>query len=208
MKLNTRIVLLGIVLVIGLSLAAVTVIGQTTPPPGLEPESASVYAGDDPAAAQSLERSVAGGPGFVMVNPFQFTPYSSTTQWAFTGTNLYNPSSLTVAYIAPLTLPNNVTITQVVAYYYDNAAGSITVYLMRCPVQSGGCIPMAQVSSSGASIEYRYGAINVISNPVVDQQNNSYLLELNIPGSYGTNLRLTGVRVDYANTTFLPILQK
>lgn len=207
MKQNARYILLGIVLILGLSLAAVTVLGETSLPPGPETEIGGVAGQDDNAAAQGPDRSVAGGPGFMMVNPLQFRPYESTYQWAYLGANLYNPGSTAAVYEAALTLPDKVTITKVVAYYYDNSPNNISIRMYRCFISASNCDSMSQMTSSGASTDFRYQAQNVIAYSVIDQQNYSYIIELYIPAA-GTNLRLTGVRIDYANTSYLPLIQQ
>jgi len=65
---------------------------------------------------------------------------------------------------------------------------------------------MAVVSSSGYSAVYSYAETASIVNPVVDQQSYSYLLEVTLPPSL--ELRLVGMRIDYAYAASLPITMK
>lgn len=165
-------------------------------PGGEEGESVSLAA---------LREVVPGGPGFLMISPLQFKPWHPNVMWDFYYLDLYNPGLEYGSYSAALTLPNNINITQVVVYYYDNCAGDLMMRLWLGD-QSGGYGLMAETYSSGAINGYRTVSDQVINYPKIDQQNYSYILEVQIPNGFSTNLRLAGVRVDYAYLTSLPLV--
>lgn len=65
---------------------------------------------------------------------------------------------------------------------------------------------MASVSSDGAQAAYRSASDTSMVYPVVDNQNFSYYLELVIPPTAGTNIKLTNVRIDYEYASDLIVL--
>ena len=159
------------------------------------------------AAAAAPAAPVPGGPGFYAQSSLHFRPYLPLYEYDYAGTDLYNPGTGTGYYEAPLALPNGATITKLVVYYWDNSATlDLTGQLYRVAFDGTGAAPMAVVSSSGYSAVYSYAETASIVNPVVDQQSYSYLLELTLPPSL--DLRLVGMRIDYAYAVSLPIMMK
>jgi len=149
---------------------------------------------------------VPGGPAFQMVSPFEFRLIDSGGAWAYYGGGLYNPGPGGAFYAAALTLPNNITITKMVVYFYDNSAINLYVTLLRCYTAGLGVDTMAYVASSGTRDTFGNEADESIDYPVVDQQSYSYSIEVSMPPGGGSDLRLIGVRIDYAYNTGLPLV--
>jgi hypothetical protein len=184
--------------------AAVTSGSAATPPgPGLAgPRNPAM------AAAPDLAAPVPGGPGFLMVNPNQFRPVSSNCTWEFDNGELYNPGPGDCFYEAALTLPNNVTITKMVVYFYDdNNEGDVLAGLWRSDPSTGAWGALAEAASAGDQDRYRNVADTSIIEAVVDQQSYSYVIEVGMLG-LGNTIRVAAVRIDYANTTNLPLVSK
>jgi hypothetical protein len=162
----------------------------------------------DPARAAALapEEPVPGGPGFYAQSAVAFRPLSSSYLWAYYLLELYNPGSGGAEYDLSLSLPNNVTITQFVVYYYDGSSYDLESTLVRCPSAGGPCTHMALVNSSGVP-SYSYAATSSIAYPGVDQQNYSYVVDLYLPPA-GDSLTVASVRIDYAYQVNLPLLTK
>jgi len=103
-------------------------------------------------------------------------------------------------------VPNNVTITKMVVYFYDNSvAYPIIVFLYRNNPAAGSYLEMAGIQTAGAQPQYRSSAQTSITEPVVDQQSYTYSLMVWIEAG-GNQLRLAGVRIDYAYATNLPVI--
>jgi hypothetical protein len=163
----------------------------------------------DPAriAASAPADPVEGGPAFQMVNAFQFRSAFPNRTWDYFNGELFNPGPEDNFYEAALSLPNNVTITGMVVYFYDNSAQDLIVGLWRFDPSTGNSVEMATVASSDAQDQYRNAADTSIIEPTVDQQSYSYVIEV---GMYAGNntLRLAGVRIDYGYAVQLPIVTK
>lgn len=173
---------------------------QPPPPAGLE----------SPAnpAAQNPDVPVPGGPAFLMISGFQFKPRWMGTTWDYQGLDLHNPGAGTSYLDASFSLPNDVVITGMVVYYYDNSASDLAVWLYRGDVSTGNFAFMADASSSGAMDQYRNVSDTTIDLPAVDQQSYSYIVTVEMPPA-GNSLRLVGVRIDYAtDVVTLPLALK
>lgn len=159
----------------------------------------------NPANAAAPQAPVPGGPSFQMVSAFQFKPRSMSTTWEYKNLDLHNPGSGTSIFDASFTLPNNVTITNMVLYFYDNSGYNVTAWLYRGDPTTGDWVMMASGASSGAQDAYRYISVSSIENSAVDQQSYSYLLTVEVPPA-ATSLRLTSVRIDYGHSVDLPLV--
>jgi len=150
------------------------------------------------------------GPGFIMLSPFDFRPYSLTTPWAFDYMPyLYNPSTEYDAVLeAGLTLPHGATITKVTLYYYDNSAINMSLALDRSEID-GWVFRVATIETTDAQPAFR--SISVPTNTnynVVDNRIFSYYLELVLPANGLSHLELINVRIDYAYNSDLPLVIK
>lgn len=154
-----------------------------------------------------VNEPVPGGPGYIMISPFQFKPYVSGDDSGYWLFQLYNPDAVTKAYATALILPDGAIITRMVVYYYSTTVTSLSVYLMLCAVDSNNCYYMAQVNTTNdGGISNKQDA--TIEIPEVDNQSYYYILEADFNGGAGINLRLMGVRLDYEipSTTYLPMI--
>lgn len=153
---------------------------------------------------------VPGGPGFLMVNPFQFVSAFADRSWSQDNGQLFNPGPEDNFYEAALTLPNRVTITQMVLYYYDNSSKDLLASLWRIDPSIAGSeswTEMATVGTLNALDQMQYGTDTSINTAVIDQQNYSYVVEVGIPAGDNT-LRLAGVRIDYVYPVMMPAVMK
>jgi hypothetical protein len=152
---------------------------------------------------------VSGGPGYLAINPTEFRALDPANPAAFSGTSLYNPGSGYAYYIAPVRLPQGMTIKKLVAYYYDKSVESdLYVAIMYCPLDVVYCMTMGGAGSFSTSDTPQYSETTSFSPAVIDMRANSYMLQLEIPGDAGTALSLYGVRVDYGATVALPAVRK
>jgi|LSQX01.3.fsa_nt_gb hypothetical protein len=155
------------------------------------------------AGVNAEVNEVPGGPGFIMINPFQFRPRSPSDSWEYISSFLYNPSNEYSSLVAPLNLPHGATITKVTLYYLDNTSSNMGLYLVR--EEANDKVYMAYTSSNNSSKNASDSSIN---SPIVDNQSYSYYLMLGIDAGWGTDLLLTNVRIDYAYNSNLPLINK
>ena len=151
-------------------------------------------------AASAKVAPVPGGPKFLMVDATQFRAWRPETVAYLTDGGLINPGSEGNFYQAGLSLPDNIKITKVVVYFFDNSElddqDDLVVALWRYDPATGDHVEMATVASSGAQDQYRNAADTSIIEPMVNQQSYSYYLEVGMPPR-GDTLRVAAVRIDY-----------
>gem|GEM_PF-4006166 len=164
------------------------------------PNRASILHSTAPAAP------VPGGPGFVAQSALAFNPYSASNPPAFIGQTLYNAGGSYAYFEGPLTLPHGATITRFVVYYLDDSTSNLSAYLAKGAFDSTYGTVIATVNSTGAAATLRNSETTTISSPLIDNQSNSYWVELSLPAN--SSVRLAGVRVDYAFTNSLPAVLK
>lgn len=148
---------------------------------------------------------VPGGPGFVILNGFDFMPYYQTSNYVFSGTLLINNGTMLAFYIAPLHLPQGATINQMVAYYLDQDAGEgidISIDLLRCDVFLNGCDTIAEIVSIGTTAGFTYAIDPSIDYPIVDNSMYSYAVQVEMPASMA--IGINAVRIDYTYSVSLP----
>lgn len=150
---------------------------------------------------------VPGGPGFIMVSPFDFQPVLPGYTWSYIGGGLYIPSPGSMgAFVTGVTLPHKATLKKLTLYYLDNKiVGDISVELTRGD-GSGIVLAMESFTSAGAAVAYRYKSSTEFLDPVVDNQNYSYYLRVGFPDNGGADIVFTNVRIDYEYTTSLPVV--
>lgn len=154
---------------------------------------------------------VPGGPGFIMVTPYEFVPVLPSMQYRFLDQQLgvYNPSaSLETRMRAGVALPHGARITQLTLYYLDfTDPGYITLSLQKADTAG---IPnlIAFVYSSGYSTQPGYSSVTVNSLTPVDNQNFGYFVEIILPPGPITYYYVTSVRIDYAYSNNLPLVGK
>ena len=150
---------------------------------------------------------VPGGPGFIMVSPFDFIPVDHDQEYshvnelgAFIG--LYNPGTKDSRLAAGLTLPHGASITKLTLYFVDNSPNDMWMDLKKTSAD-GSFSTLASLYSYGQSSEVLISTdkVNLV---VVDNQINSYHLIIGFQGNVSTSLRFVNARIDYAFTTNLP----
>jgi hypothetical protein len=110
----------------------------------------------------------------------------------------YIASAISGAMVAQLNLPHGATITSFAVYYWDNAAGDLSVYLDRQFLSSGGYSPAATLVTSGQSASWRSSSTTTIAYPVVDNLNYGYFVYAwASPWDAGGALKIKGVRIAY-----------
>ncbi|NMC16027.1 MAG: hypothetical protein GYA40_05210 [Chloroflexi bacterium] len=171
--------------------------------------------GEEPTGhgmTESLEdkntMEVAGGPGFISIHPAGLHVRTASSTWAFSDEfELYNTSSLGIFASAPVYLPDGAVVNKVTFFYYDGTASYHTsAYLTRTMLSGQIGNDMATIYSSGSG--YGYGSDTTIVDPTIDNQNYAYFVDIFIPGDNLMNLRVTGLRIDYGYTTFVPTIMK
>ena len=78
-----------------------------------------------------------------MVNAFQFRPAFPNGTWDYFNGELINPGPEDNFYEAALSLPDNITITKMVVYFYDNSDEDLVVGLWRVDPSTGNWLVMA-----------------------------------------------------------------
>lgn len=166
------------------------------------------YASHSAPVQNLLLAPVAGGPGFYTVSPVDFTPEIWNRIRGFEGNMLLNPNQISTDYIAPVHLPHGAAITKMTMYYLDNANPNLDlqVWLLECGLATASCQPLIYGVTAHASPDIRIGECLPAGSPVVDLQSNYYLVEMNIPGS--TDIRLSGIRIDYGYPVYLPTISR
>jgi len=153
---------------------------------------------------------VPGGPGFIMISPFDFKPAQPSYVWSYGGggNGLYNPSASTAIFVTGLTLPHNATLTKLTLYYKDSHVSKDFAIILYKGDGVSVLVPMATLETSGEAIAYRYMSTTEIIDSVVDNQNYSYFLYVWFPPDAVETIMLTNVRIDYAYTSDLPLVMK
>lgn len=153
--------------------------------------------------------AVPGGPGFIMVHPTAFVPFTSALEYSFSsGGYLYNPSSSPAYYEAAVNLPHGAKITKVVVYYKDESPGNLRASLAVVGMDTPGAWEMAVLSSEGSTAGFRVMEDTTITLDTVDNQSYAYWIEVYLPGGYQTLLTLRGIRIDYSYPVNLPLINR
>jgi len=210
MNLNRRLALAVLLAVLLLAAASAVTWRSVAAQPGNGPRAGLERPGNPAGeAAPPPEEPVPGGPGFIMHSSVAFRPSSPATDWAYGSRQLYNPGATPGTYYSSPSLPNSATITKVVVYYYDNCPGvDLLVDLLVCDQAAEICDVMATAGSWDVVGGYGHSEDSTVSLPLVDQQSYSYILQLQLPESCGSNLRLVSVRIDYAFEASLPLVTR
>ena len=153
---------------------------------------------------------VPGGPGFVSIAGGTFRPTLIYYEWESYWGGLANPSSTLMGeYIAPILLPNGATVTQVVAYYYDNAEeNNLWVSLYRVNMLTTQVDTMAEFYSISNSYNWTYWYDDSVEYATIDNQTYSYYASVWLPAGQKTNLTFGSLRVDYGFPNYVPLVNK
>jgi len=96
-------------------------------------------------------------------------------------------------------LPHGATVTGFKVYFYDNSAQNLNVSLYRLDNTYGGYLNLASVATSG-TLGYSNLSTSTISNPVINNQNYSYLISAYSNWDGTGNLRIMSVLITYTTT--------
>lgn len=221
-NLRSIVLLLALVLIL-MSTNAVAIAQEGTDPEVLTTPTAEKYTREDYFQANGINPEenreaivIPGGPGFISIHPSQFLPKKSNTGYDFwfikelyvTGSD---PTHAPVEFLAPVDLPHQATINQLVITFVDleiTDAYKTSISLERCDFSYTPCTEMASISAVGSGAGYNYITTSTFSDAKVDRQLYSYMLHLTIPGGFGDSLTLVNVRVDYSYPTSFPIVNR
>lgn len=172
--------------------------------------------GDTPVASEDESSTqgviegtgiVPGGPGFIMISPFDFRPRPNDNTWAYSDGSLYNLGANAISMETGLTLPHGATISKVTLYYKDNSAEELRLILARGN-GSGETEKMLDLKTLDAMTAFRYASLPVSVTPVIDNQNYSYYLYVSLAGNVNMDILLSNVRIDYGYTVYTPSVMK
>jgi len=222
-KINLRSIVLMLALVLILmSTNAVAIAQEGTDPEVLTTPTVEQYTREDYFQANGINPEenrealvIPGGPGFISIHPSQFLPIKSNTEYGFYGIKeihgpVFDPSHALVEFLAPVDLPHQATINQLVITFVDlNIADAfnVSISLNHCDFSYSSCSPMASITAVGSGAGYNYTTTSTFSDAKVDRQLYSYMLHLSIPGGFGVDLTLVNLRLDYTYPTFMPTVQ-
>jgi hypothetical protein len=161
--------------------------------------------GNQSSAAVS---AVPGGPGYVTISGIEFKPYNFlSAKFNYLGISIYNTGTASDYFVAVLSIPNGVTINQIVVYYADSdATNDLNVQLIRISLNSNYGDTIATFSSSGSQSGIVSGTTTNIKNSKVDVSNYSYAFQVLLPAS--ANVSLNAIRIDYGYQSTLPAIAK
>lgn len=153
--------------------------------------------------------------GRVSVSPAAFQPDSFL--WSYTRRNyteLQANWDVNAVFLAPLTLPDGVTVTNLTIGYYDiSPDGYVWIGLYRQEIWGGEVQEMAYTDSQWPIDGYHYKMDQTINYALIDQINYTYFISAKFETKvadppFSADVRLVGVRVGYQNptTTYLPLI--
>lgn len=177
---------------------------QPSPEQGVVVSPDSAYAQDTLAANPPVL-----GSAMISIGPEAFLPWDRNATLARDSMMMIRPmtpAGTNVPLDAPLHLPHGAQVKQIVAYFFDNdATQNVTLYYVVHGHTNSMGFTADIVSSSGASNEIRYIALNNLSNyRNIDLTAYSYMIRIQMVG--GANTYLNSVRVDYSYNTALPTI--
>lgn len=153
---------------------------------------------------------VPGGPGLVMLSPYQFRQLSPSDQCSFSGNTIVNQSSGSCTMVAGVTLPHGANITKLTLYVFDgNPSKDITLNFARGD-GSGSFMVQGGINSGIGGVMPAWGAISTTQflNTQVDNRNYSYTVYAIVPPQSWLDLGFSNVCIDYEYATAIPILSK
>jgi hypothetical protein len=110
----------------------------------------------------------------------------------------YLPAGAGSIMAAAVQLPDGATVTKFRAYFYDNSSKDLDISLSYQVLMGGLYGEMANVTTSGATTDYRYLETTNITNPVINNIENGYLIWLYPLTTWDDwNLRVKGASIYY-----------
>jgi hypothetical protein len=150
-----------------------------------------------------LSATAVPGHGYVSIPAAAFQPTYNTYQYENNGHYLTAGSSQN--YVAPVQLPNGVTVTKVTFYFYDESSANddyAVVNLFRNN-NNGSDYPMAYIWSNDSGYSSTYD--DSIDFPLIDNSQYSYFLNLWLNS---TNVSAYAVIIEYTNPVSLPLVMR
>lgn len=195
-------VLLGLILLGGLSASVSHVVGQSNP---LVEAGVTLEVPNELLAVPATPPLL--GEGVIQLGPESFQPYYQSTTWLRSDLLLRATSAGVQPFDAPINPPNGATIKQMVVYFVDNdASANISAYFVRHNLTSVIGVANPTIASNDAASGVRYLTTTAFTQPI-DTGNNHYFIRVNLPGGT-SNVALVAVRIDYSFTTVLPAIQR
>ena len=179
---------------------------EPTPPPDMS-GAASVLDLAPSEDRADLRMIPTGGPGSYSQSVFAFQPYpNQAVPYLFSGRTLVNPDTITHYYEAPVNLPHGATITRFVVWYMDNNTSNLWAALARASLDEATLNQIGYVASSGADAYVRYSQDLTITDPVVDNENYFYWVEVGLPPN--ATVGILSFRIDYQYSNYVPLTTK
>lgn len=139
------------------------------------------------------------GLKIVSIPPAAFVPTTDTQDWLIDGGKVRNNAVLDLQrFYAPAIFPNGVTVSKLTLYGFRNDPLATMVLELRRAGRVGSHTLMAQCTADWTD---EYGSIydDTITDPVIDNANYSYLLELSLhPNDAAQDVWLTGAVIELA----------
>ena len=155
----------------------------------------------------SVPVPIDGGPGFISVSTFGFVPYAPEMLLTHNNMWLENGSQTDGVYFAPVYLPHKANLTKVVFFYYDTVPADMVFYLERVNLFTGDRAEAARAYPTGTA-GFSTIECDLFEPYLIDNQLYSYILQVDIPGGYSSNLSLINIRIDYGYTGYFPTIQR
>lgn len=111
----------------------------------------------------------------------------------------YFNSGSTSVMLAPVSLPQGVTVQKITLHYVDNSASDLFCRLAYHPNNFSSFITMGIVTTSGASAGYSNNSTSAISDAVIDNSSRYYNIIISTTGGIwtGSTLKVKGVLIEY-----------
>lgn len=161
---------------------------------------------------RALEQTVPipDGPGFISVSSYAFRAGAETADPSYLNGFMFVGDAGAAGnetFFAPVYLPHGASITKLLFFYSDLEVDfDLTFALDKIELSGMWPIEVAGATSSGTTDQGL--AIATVTEPVVNNQLNAYVLRVVIPAGFHSDMGLFNVRIDYSYPTFLPTVQK
>jgi hypothetical protein len=144
--------------------------------------------------SQNINRTYGlSSPTVLALNPYAFEPWTYTYNVSASGNNRWCDGSDCIL-TASVNLPSGASVVSIELDSNDTGGSSITAWFGECPIQLGGCNVMGSVTTATSS-GYTLISSSVTPAATIDNYNNSYIVEVNLPAT--SSYQLAGVRLFY-----------
>jgi hypothetical protein len=142
--------------------------------------------------------------GYLSIPAAAFEPFEDGYGYNNMGALLahYSGPAVTGWYLAPVQLPQGATVTKLTSYFYDDSTTDDILARLQRSDMAGNFYEMANADSSGYSAGYGNRSDTTITNPVIDNSQNTYWVVWDIPPYEVTGSASgKGVLIEYNNPT-------